>query len=288
MDITEYVRQDQKIDELITNDSREKGGGGDPETTGKNNANTLEKAYSFLINENDENVLSSLSANNISVNDEDEVMKVTVYDSFTSDSDYLNEFVEKRSAGDEDNIKVILETSTDITYLQNEVNKLRHQLAEIQYQNKFKPTEEAHFEKNVDTTDTIIVNRKVLQELESKMKEADSLSANLSKCLDDQSEYIDNIQDKCRQMQEFYREQLCECIMSGQSLKSQNREMQKELYSDMYEIQKLAMQNGALRNEIMYKDVAVRNYEAICKQIEFKAKMFRNSGYSMGNSSQEN
>ncbi|XP_037932932.1 keratin-3, type I cytoskeletal 51 kDa-like [Teleopsis dalmanni] len=276
------------------------GAGGQGQGAAPMDVNTLKKNLAqkpndSCIDELNKKVKSLVSANKINSSDESDFMKIKEqmekirdgYDALRAENVYLQQIVEKCSPKPGSNVAP--ETSTDTKYLQNEVNKLRSQLSTS------KSGSGGYTDKEVEAINTIVAERNSLRnklkdfksleskmaDLQSKSREADNLSASLSNSLDSQSEYIENMEEKYRQMQEFYREKLCECMMSGQTLEMQLREMKKELCSDMYEIQKLEMQNSALRNEIMYKDVALCNYETLCKQIKYKAKLFRNSGYSM-------
>lgn len=190
-----------------------------------------------------------ITAGKLTKNEENEMLQVhqkienilQVHDALQAANNYLKRLIEKLSYRiTMEHIKTEKETSTDINYLQEQLNSLRKECVmlramEEDYYKAIQQTRKPAIisDRDAENINAIIRERnslrekckslkgleKVVVELQNKAKESDSTNSALNSNLNDQSSYIKNLECKMEKMAKYYKEQLQQACSTEQCLK---------------------------------------------------------------------
>ncbi|XP_053969628.1 uncharacterized protein LOC128871694 [Anastrepha ludens] len=239
------------------------------------------------------------SSSKISKGEENELLQIynkfenmsRAYEVLQAENAYLKRLMEKLSLrASYETVKIEPEKSSDIAFLQNEVNKLRQEVLLLRKFEDEKLKERVDSNRNkmsdqdIGTLKAIIKERnalrdkcKTFKDLEAKVnelqkiaKEADKMSDSLSNDLDSQSKHIVKMEYEMKQMQEYYENQIDKLKFDEEVLKCHLEDMKKELQHARCKAQKaecLQMEIGCLRNELMQRDWALNDYDCQYKQL---------------------
>ncbi|XP_067615119.1 uncharacterized protein [Eurosta solidaginis] len=215
----------------------------------------------------------------------------TAYEILQAENAYLKRLMEKLSLrASYEVIKKEPEKSTDISFLQKEVNKLRQEVSMLRKfeDEKLKASMDSNRNKmsdqDADTLKAIIKERnalrekcKTFKELEGKVqqlqkiaKEADKMSDSLSNDLDNQSKHIVEMENEMREMQDYYENQISKMKFDEEMLKCQLDEMKEDLIRAKclaHKTECLQIENSTLRNELIRRDLMLNEYDSQYKQL---------------------
>lgn len=163
------------------------------------------------------------------------------YEVIQAENSFLKRLSEKLSQrATLNSIKSEKETSTDIQYLQNEVNTMRKELILL------RKTEDDRLRSNQDESKARVLAdqdaarlkaimeernalrekcksfkdlEKKIRELQKKAQEADNISNGLSKDLDDQTGYISQMENEMQRMQKYYEDEMQKQVYKEELLK---------------------------------------------------------------------
>ncbi|KAL9889576.1 uncharacterized protein ACN427_008880 [Glossina fuscipes fuscipes] len=233
-------------------------------------------------------------AGKLNRNEENEMLQIhkrlehllKAYDITRAENNHLRRIIEKMSNRcNLEKIKAEPERSTDINYLQQEVNKLREECLmlrgmEDEYQRMRQQLQQQEgsrkpiSSRDAETIKAIIRERNSLRDklksFSQKVGDMQKKEKSLSYDLEHQSKYCANIEAEMLKMQKYYEDQMQQGCFQEECLKAQLEDLKEQLMEAKCIAQKtdiLQMEASCLRNEILKRDMALSDYDCQYKQL---------------------
>ncbi|XP_075145673.1 uncharacterized protein LOC142220421 isoform X2 [Haematobia irritans] len=212
-------------------------------------------------------------------------------DTVKAENNYVKRLIEKLSARVTiDQIQTENETSIDVKYLQNTINKLRKEclllrnIEEDYHRIKQGQPNYDIADQDVKNIKMIIEERNRLREkcnslkdvkknldvLKNKNQKLDAINEEIRSNLTEQSSYIKTMECEMQDMERCYQEQLQIACNREQSLRNKLEDLNDEIIHLKCQSQKFEMlqkENACLRNEISKRDREIYEYDCQYRQL---------------------
>ncbi|KAM7360835.1 uncharacterized protein ACRADG_008034 [Cochliomyia hominivorax] len=248
------------------------------------------------------NKIQKLTTNGkLNKNEENELLQIyqkmenmnKSYEILQAENNYLKRLIEKLSERVKmENIITQPEKSNDVSYLQNELNKVRKECMMLrQLEDEYLRLKQHQSnkissltEEDTENIKAILKERNSLREkckslkaleqqveqLKNKAQEAQDEANELSSNLNIKSQRIDKLAGEMQNMQKYYEEQNQSACFKEEVLKAQLEDLKDDLIKAKCQAQRadmLAMEVSSLRNELLKRDLALNDYDCQYKQL---------------------